>query len=168
MHNNKAFHFRQHCKYDSPCNCLVNLTHRSYHILSTAYRWAFYRVLQWRHNEFDGVSNHQPRDCLFNRLFIRTSKKTSKIRVAGGNSPVTREFPAQKASNPECSHDDVIKWKHFPLYWPFMWGIHRSPVNSLHKGQWRGASMFSLNCAVNKRLSKQWWGWWFETPSRSL
>ena len=43
-------------------------------------------------------------------------------------------------------HDDVIKWKHFPRYWPFVWGIHRSPVNSRHKGQWRGAFMFSLIC----------------------
>ena len=43
-------------------------------------------------------------------------------------------------------HDDVIKWKHFPRYWAFMRGIHRSPVNSPHKGQWRGALMFSLIC----------------------
>ena len=43
-------------------------------------------------------------------------------------------------------HDDVIKWKPFPRYWPFVRGIHRSPVNSLHKGQWRGALMFSLIC----------------------
>ena len=42
--------------------------------------------------------------------------------------------------------DDVIKWKHFPRYWPFVWGIHRSPVNSPHKGQWCGALMFSLIC----------------------
>ena len=41
-------------------------------------------------------------------------------------------------------HDDVIKWRHFPRYWPFVRGIHRSPVNSSHKGQWRGALMFSL------------------------
>ena len=41
-------------------------------------------------------------------------------------------------------HEDVIKWKHFPRYWPFLRGIHRSPVNSSHKGQWRGALMFSL------------------------
>ena len=41
-------------------------------------------------------------------------------------------------------HDDVIKWKHFPRYWPFVRGIHWSPVNSPHKGQWHGASMFSL------------------------
>ena len=53
-------------------------------------------------------------------------------------------------------HDDVIKWKHFPRYWPFVRGIQQSPVNSPHKGQWRGALMFSS------------WGWWFETQSRSL
>ena len=45
------------------------------------------------------------------------------------------------------NHDDVIKWKHFPRYWPFVRGIHRSTVNSPHKGQWRGALMFSLICA---------------------
>ena len=45
------------------------------------------------------------------------------------------------------THDDVIKWKHFPRYWPFVRGIHRSPVNSPHKGQRRGALMFSLICA---------------------
>ena len=43
-------------------------------------------------------------------------------------------------------HDDVIEWKHFPRYWPFVRGIHRSPVNSPHKGQWCGALMFSLIC----------------------
>ena len=43
-------------------------------------------------------------------------------------------------------HDDVIKWKHFPRNWPFVRGIHRSPVNSPHKGQWLGALMFSLIC----------------------
>ena len=65
-------------------------------------------------------------------------------------------------------HDDVIKWEHFPRYWPFVRGIHRSPVNSPHKGQWRGALMLSLICALNKRLSKQSLGWWFETSLRSL
>ena len=44
-------------------------------------------------------------------------------------------------------HDDVIKWKHLPRFWPFVRGIHRCPVNSPHKGQWRGALMFSLICA---------------------
>ena len=51
--------------------------------------------LQWRHNEWDGVSNNQPQDCLLNRLSRRRWKKTSKPRVTGlceGNSPGTGEF----------------------------------------------------------------------------
>ena len=63
-------------------------------------------------------------------------------------------------------HDDVIKWKHFPRYWPFVRGIHRWPVNSQHKGQWRGAMIFDLR--LNERLSKQSWSRWFETQSRPL
>ena len=60
--------------------------------------------LQVRHYGRGGVSNHQPRQCLLNRLFRRRSKRTSKLRVTGlwaGNSPVTGDFPAQKASNAE-------------------------------------------------------------------
>ena len=41
----------------------------------------------------------------------------------------------------------LIKSKHFPRHWPFVRGIHRSPVDSPHKGQWRGAFMLSLICA---------------------
>ena len=66
--------------------------------------------LHWRHNERDGVSNHQPHDSL--RLFRRRSKKTSKLRVTGlcaWNSPGTDEFPAQMASNAEMfPFDDAI------------------------------------------------------------
>ena len=65
-------------------------------------------------------------------------------------------------------HDDIMKWKHFPRFWPFVWGIHQSPVNSPHKGQWHRPLMFSLICALNKQLSKQSWDWWFETPSHLL
>ena len=54
------------------------------------------------------------------------------------------------------SHDDVIKWKHFPRYWPFVRGIHRSPVNSPHKGQWHGALMLSLICVwINGRVNNR-------------
>ena len=44
-------------------------------------------------------------------------------------------------------HDDVIKWKHIPRYWPFVRGIHGFPVNSRHKGQWRRVLTFSLICS---------------------
>ena len=43
-------------------------------------------------------------------------------------------------------YDDVIKWKHFPRYWPSARGIHRWPVNSPHKDHWHGTLMFSLSC----------------------
>ena len=72
----------------------------------------FASPLQWRHNGRDGVSNHQPHDCLLNRLFRCRSKKTSKLRVTGlcaGNSPVTGEFPAQSAS---YADDVPIWWRH--------------------------------------------------------
>ena len=56
----------------------------------------------------------------------------------------------------ETSHPwDVIKWKRFPCFWPFVRAIHRSTVNSPLKGQWRGALMFPLiyawinGCAKN-------------------
>ena len=53
-------------------------------------------------------------------------------------------------------HDDVIKWKHFPRNWPFVRRIHRSLVNSPHKGQWRGAFMFSLICAwINRWVNNR-------------
>ena len=54
------------------------------------------RTLQWRHNGRGNVSNHQPHECLLNRLFKENIKA--------------------------------------PRHWPFLWGIHREPVNSPHKG----------------------------------
>ena len=55
----------------------------------------------------------------------------------------------------------------FPRYWPLVRGIHRSPVNSLHKGQWRGAMFSFIYAWIGQlRLSKQSWGWWFATLLR--
>ena len=70
--------------------------------------------LQWRHDEHDiwclNSSNHQPHDCLLNRLFRRRSKNTSKLRVSGlceGNSPVNspHKGPVTRKMFPS---DDVI------------------------------------------------------------
>ena len=58
----------------------------------------------------------------------------------------TTFFPIKCVWKTCNTHDDVIKWKHFPRYWPLVRWIHRSLVNSPHKGQWRGALMFSLIC----------------------
>ena len=69
-------------------------------------------ALQCRPNECHGASYHQPHECLRNRLFRRRSNKTAKFRVTGlcaGNSPVTGEFPAQRASYAESV---FIWWRH--------------------------------------------------------
>ena len=62
-------------------------------------------------------------------------------------------FLGLMSGKPFIFHDDVIKWKHFQRHWPFARGIHRSPVDSPHKGQWRGALMLSLMCTWTN-------GWW--------
>ena len=69
----------------------------------------YFPALQWRHNEHDSVSNHQPHDWLLNRLSGRRSKKMSKLHITGlcgGNSQVPSEFPTQMASNVE----NVSNW----------------------------------------------------------
>ena len=53
------------------------------------------------------------------------------------------------------SYDDVIKWRHFPP-WPFVRVIHLSPVDSPHKGQWRGALMFPLICTRTNGWTNNW------------
>ena len=93
------------------------------------YRWRVAKLRSWMwcptyaftiyhycdilcHNGRDGVSNHQPHDCLLNPLFRRRSNKTSKsalLTLCEGNSPVTGEFPTQRASNTE---NVSIWWRH--------------------------------------------------------
>ena len=64
-----------------------------------------------------------------------------------GTEPITCFLQYQYAV---YRFDDVVKWKHFPRYWP-LWGESTGhqwiPVDSTHKGQWRGALVFSLICA---------------------
>ena len=61
---------------------------------------------------------------------------------------------------------DVIKWKHFPHYWPYVRGNHRSPWNFQRAVVRSFGVVFDLH--LNKQLSVQSWRWWFERPSRSL
>ena len=67
------------------------------------------------------------------------------------------------SSVPSVKYDDVIKWKHFPRYWPFVRGIHHSRW-ILHTKTSDAELWCFFDMRLNKRLSKQPWGWWFETP----
>ena len=78
------------------------------------------------------------------------------IRLQEGSLPLPSRLTAQMRQDISGKpnrhhslllHDDVIKWKHFPPYWPFVRWIHRSPVDSPRKAQWRGALMLSFICA---------------------
>ena len=51
-------------------------------------------------------------------------------------------------------HDDVIKWEHFPRYWHFVRGIHRSPVTPVQRPVTRSFDVF-FDLRLNKQLNKQ-------------
>ena len=81
--------------------------------------------------------------CLGHSMLILLLLKPEYSRITRSINSIVVDDQAPSVSMPSA-HDDVIKWKHFPRNWPFVREIHRSPVNFPHKGQWRGALMFSL------------------------
>ena len=88
-------------------------------------------------------------------IFHDKGTRSSKLRVW-----ICQMVTAHCSSFPD---DGVIKWNHFQRYWPFVRGIHRSPVNSPHKGQWRRALMLSLIVrlviwdAITPIMTSMWW-----------
>ena len=87
---------------------------RYFFLIFRAINYLISHSLHWRHNDHGGVSNHQPHDCLLNRLFSRRSKKTSKLRVTGlcaGKSPGPVISPHKGTVRRKMfSFDDVIVW----------------------------------------------------------
>ena len=112
-------------------------------IIEVLHYWPFIKgiPLRWRHNGHDGISNHQPHECLLNSLFRCRSKKTSKLRVTGlrvGNSPGTGEFPAQMASNAE----NVSIW----------WRLHAYVTGAeLRQAFWCGDDLVNVHTTVHTR-----------------
>ena len=104
----------------------------------------------------DDVSNHQPHHCLLNRLFRRKSKKISKLRVTGlceGNSLVTGEFPAQRASNAE----NISIWWHHQ-------GMTRHPDSPAYQLFFFPSSLISKETSKLHITDPLWWesnsDWW--------
>ena len=113
-------------------------------------------VERWLHTGVTRYNEQWDIWKLINRASLHTFA-SDRCRLVGGLCYLGRKiskrfsmlgFGGIALSTPTDScdlfHDDVIKWKHLPRYWPFVRGIHRSPVNSPYQGQWRGALMFSL------------------------
>ena len=127
-----SFRFYSLSFYIKPCN---NRTWQEYIIIIN--RQAQYA--RWILREIHGYPGKSLSRLMRTVTTAMTfeDKKALDLHEEGFQLPVT----------PQCCekipwHDDVIKWKHFPRYWPFVRGIRRSPVNFPHKGQWRGALMF--------------------------
>ena len=109
---------------------------------------------------------------LYNRMnyitvtafYVVLSKNNAFVKF----SNINRIDRQNSSLNHDKKYGDVIKWKRFPRCWPFVWGIHRSPVNfPAQRPVTRSFDVF-FDLSLNQRLSKQSWGWWFETLPRPL
>ena len=117
--------------------CII--LHISHHCEScwftTVWLWQFIYTLQWRHSGLNGVSNHQPHDCLLNRLFGHRSRKTLKLRVTGlcqGNSPgpvnSPHKWPVTRKMFP---FDDLIMYHKFNVHWSLYLGLAGQCLNRI-------------------------------------
>ena len=112
------------CWPDEPCYlgglfCQVGICRRAVTLVLQHAWWNGYGSLRWRRNGHGGVSNHQPHDCLLNRLFRRRSNiKAPRHWPLCGEFTGTGEFPAQRASNAE---NVSIWWRHYVLIERRLW-----------------------------------------------
>ena len=142
---------------------VFRIKHVTYSPLKVSLNSSFCQITQWLNNVLSGIWNEKPGllpACVFGNW-----DRITILQWFYGHHCIISKSKARSMAYTSCrlpttyhwwKHDDVIKWKHFPRYWSFVWEIHRPPVNSLHKGQWRGALMFSwiyawMNGWVNNR-----------------
>ena len=105
---------------------------------------------QWSESKFKHIAAISVQTHLFSYYFFNKETKArgyvkTRCLVDCLHSPVgTPSCHVKYWIEKKSFHDDVIKWKHFSRYWPFVRGVHRWPVNSPHKGQWHGSVMLYL------------------------
>ena len=112
---------------------------------------------QCRHNERDGVSNHQPHDCFFKRLFRRRSKKTSKLRVTGlceRNSRVTGESPPPQHPPPPTPPTPPTPPRHTHKRKSNKKGFIIDIINRDHFKCYKGSSEWFLLILQNKHMDQ--------------
>ena len=116
-----------------PTFCIWHLDTQLIEWISLCFNWNLIDVCFWE-SHWQWVSAGSGNDMILNRRYLITW--TNETTFTGVH----------------MHHPRPISWWHhqmetFPRYWPFVRGIRRSPVNFPHKGQWRGALIFSLICA---------------------
>ena len=131
---------------DSPIGAIFFKCYSSYIYSIICHNYVHY--IHWQHLM---MANHQQTPVIITKIGLLPGTlgiNECKWHVEDDHNDIwytTRSTRVKKLMH--SLHDGVITWKHFPRYWPFVWRIHRSAVNSPHKGQWRDALMFSLICA---------------------
>ena len=111
---------------------------------------------------------HYAMDFVVGEKLLKTDDFVPVSRLLGRSGRLPNSHHCLFMYIAYAQHDDVIKWKHFPRYWPFVRGIHQSPVNfPAQRSVTRSFDVF-FDLRLYKRLSKQSWGWWFETLSCPL
>ena len=109
--------------------------------------------------------------CCFSRQFFRNRQKAEASVLVGkacawmmilGQGSL--KSLTQRGISSVYIHDDVIKWKHFPRLLALCAG--NSSVTGEFPSQRPVTQSFDIffDLRLNKWLSKQSWGWWFETP----
>ena len=115
-------------------------------VISLTMKTVISETLQWRHNGRDSVSNHQPHDCLLNRLFRRRSEKTSKLRVTG----VVRGIQRGSVNSP---HKWPVKRKMFPFddvitkQWTSM-GKRITVIRTQTPKQAKQGMLYAVSCSI--------------------
>ena len=94
------------------------------------------------HEEKQKKEETKLKQCIKSTLGQKTLQRWTMNSSRPGRFAKFSHFSIKSWYDTKIHHDDVIKWKPFPRYGPYVRGIHRSPVNSPHKVQWRGALMF--------------------------
>ena len=131
--------------WDTTLNCvycvngsLILTLQPKYHFVSVSLNMTSFTVK----DEFGSTGQLSCTGTMKKLIFTGSEKGylTTRYRMAHNvlSVPVKNTqncFRPSSSRNVKNCHDDVIKWKHFPRYWSFVRGIHRSPVNSPHKGQ---------------------------------
>ena len=116
--------------------------------LPRPYFWAAYRRYQINWSALAGAFAGLKIE-VFAKYIIDHKQTSWWLEYNGSDSNITVVLDeSHHRYHVTVTHDDVIKYTYFTLYWPFVRGIHRWPVDSPHKDQWRGALMFSLICAL--------------------
>ena len=130
--------------------------------------WWYLNICFWQWNDLVWVAQ----TVLVLQLRAANYNLLSKYYVyLPGNSPIKKNGFWNQNMPFVCfnvhQHDDVIKWKHFPRNWPLCGEITGPGEFPTQRPVTRSFDVF-FDLRLNKRLSKQPWGWWFETLSWSL